>query len=238
MRSVWPEHVAKTKNTIRGLLQDRLLSTPFLIDLMGLPQDVAEDEMLKKLFDPEYEIKGFADINIRPWRDSSGAKGVMYTRLSVMKLIKPESPPEYVFNAKENIEKHPKRAAYLLWPILFICKLADEEGLSEDVFGIDHQEIYAIMHDLTGYNTLGSFDDVFDVPSDQYVKFIKDMFWMDMIEPDDYLGMPPQSYMAFYELEKRIRDKIKEMAKTFLNKPLKDITDKERRILREYKLMN
>ncbi|MBB18141.1 MAG: hypothetical protein CMP20_01540 [Rickettsiales bacterium] len=236
MRSVWPEHAKTAKNTIKGFLRDQLLTTQFLIDLMGLPQDVANDEMLKKLHDPDYEVKGFANIDIRPWIKSSGAKGVMYAKLSSQ--IHQETPPEYVFDAKRFIDKQPTRTAFLLWPILFICKLADEEGLPGDVFGIDHQEVYTIMHDITGYKTLGSFDDVFDVHPKAYVKFIKDMFWLDMIQLGNFLGMPPASYQAFYEMDNRIRNNLKEMAKTFLNKPLNKISPKEREILRDFRLLN
>jgi len=235
LRSVWPEHVAKAKNAIRGILRDKMVSTQFLIDLMDLSQNVSVGEIHKKLFKPSYEVKGFADIDVRPWREVSGARGVMYTRMSSM--LKRETPPEYVFDAKRFIDKQPTRTAFLLWPILFICKLADEEGLPGDVFGIDHQEIYTIMHDITGYNTLGSFDDVFDVPADQHLKFIENMLWKDMIETRDYLGRPPKGYEAFYKLKARIENKLKEMAKTFLDKPLKDLSYKEREILRDYDLM-
>jgi hypothetical protein len=235
LRTVYPDHVKTFKKAIDGILRDEIVTTQFLIDLMELPQDISTKEITKKLFDPDYEVKGFADINIRPWIKSSGAKGVMYAKLSSQ--IHEETPPEYVFDAKRFIVKKPTRAAFLLWPFLFICKLADEEGLPGDVFGIDHQEVYTIMHDITGYNTLGTFDDVFDVPADQYVKFIKDMFWLDMIELN-FLGMPPASHVAFYNMFSRIKNKLKEMAKTFLNKPFNKLTPKERKILRDFRLMN
>jgi hypothetical protein len=241
LRSIYPDHVATFNKTIDGLLRDGVFTTQFLIDLMGLPQDVSVSEISKKLFDPNYELEGYPDIDIDPWRNMKGARGAMYVIMN-NRMNKPSStPPEFFIKAKKKLAK-PKltgHVAFLLWPMVFVCKLADEEGLPGDVFGINHQELYELMHDITGRNTLGTIDDVFDVPKEDYVKFIRDMrMWQSDVISGGSLGMPPQSFWAFNKLTTETTSRLKQMAKTFLEKPMNDITRKERDILRDYRLLD